>query len=101
MQEFVQIVAKSEIECGRGQNGDWERQYVIAKRLTDEGELYALECFGKRRVGRLEELQVGEVVRITFKASSHEYSGKWFTKLELLAWSRSVPVKQESTTQFD
>lgn len=82
MKQYAKVYGLTDIECGRSDNGDWERRSLIIETLTTNPQLVAIEFFGKKKVATLQGVQRGMFVEVVFSITSREYEGKWFTRCE-------------------
>ena len=48
----------------------------------DKTKNITFNVFGTEKVDMLEDTPIGSTVRVSWWPSSHEYNGKWYTKLE-------------------
>ncbi len=81
---------------GKTQKGREWKSVDFALKYTDEQnnerEL-AFNAFGEERVNTVLSAQLGTTLRIGWRPDSHEYNGRWYTKLD--AYDITVIGQQE------
>ena len=79
---LISILPKVE---GDSANGHWVRQSFVVEVL--EGNFTSNVCFdawGENSVNALAAFKTGDTVNVSFRPSSREFNGKWYTSLR--AW---------------
>lgn len=72
-------VVTSEV-VGENSNGVWVRRGIAVQPTNSEKRLY-FEFNGEDLSKRLGELKEGQMVTVRWDCESHEYGGKWYTRL--------------------
>lgn len=70
------------IESGTSQNGDWSRCQVIIITLEQNPAYVAFTVIG-RRIDKVNQFVLGDVVRIKFRMSSRKVNDRWFNDNQL------------------
>ncbi len=93
---IISILPKVE---GESANGHWVRQSFVVEVV--EGNFTSNVCFdawGENSVNALAAFKTGDAVNVSFRPSSREFNGKWYTSLR--AW-RIVSETEATQTQHD
>lgn len=67
------------VETGAGKNGEWKKQSII---LETEGQYHKKVCLSLWG-DKVESVQNGYTVEVSFDAESREYNGRWYTELRI------------------
>lgn len=85
MKLFAKVYAVEPIQHGMSENGEWVRRTVVIETLENDPKLIALDAYGERRVGWLDDLTCGQFVELTFNIEAHEHEGRWYNRVNLLS----------------
>ncbi len=92
------IVRRLGIQRGVSARGNWAKQEFILE--FQDGNYPSQACmsvWGEDKVKDLERFGDGEPVRVSFRVSSREFNGKWYT--DLRAW-RIEPAGQNDGSGY-
>ncbi len=79
------LVRKLQPQSGRSARGDWSKQeFVVEYQDGNFPTSVVLNVWGADKVAELQTLREGEMLRISFRPSSREFNGRWYT--DLRAW---------------
>lgn len=80
MRIYAKLLEILPAQDGTSQNGNpWIKQAIVVETLADDPTKICVEFLGDRKVEKLKELKVGDLVRVTFVIKSEEYMLKWYT----------------------
>lgn len=85
VKEKGKIVFMGEIQSGTSQNGNgWARQTVVLDVAGYNGTYrkIALQA-GTQQVQDLQEMQVGDLVEVSYQVTAREWQGKWYNNVDL------------------
>ena len=86
------IIRKLQVQSGSSARGDWAKQeFLVEYQDGNFPTTVVFNVWGTDKVQDLGKFQVGDQVRVSFRPSSREYNGKYYT--DLRAW-RVSPVEQ-------
>ena len=84
------IVRKMQVQSGSSARGDWAKQeFLVEYQDGNFPTTVMFNVWGTDKVQDLQRYQVGDQVKVSFRPSSREYNGKYYT--DLRAW-RVSPV---------
>ena len=85
------IIRKLQVQSGSSARGDWAKQeFLVEYQDGNFPTTVVFNVWGTDKVQDLGKFQVGDQVRVSFRPSSREYNGKYYT--DLRAW-RVSPVE--------
>ena len=69
---------------GENAAGFWSYRTLVVETIDggSKPRKVAINFFGDRRIGKLNALQVGDIVEVVFELSSREWEGRWFTDVQ-------------------
>lgn len=67
------------VETGAGKNGEWKKQSIILETEGQYPKKVCLSLWGDK----VESVQNGYTVDVSFDAESREYNGRWYTELRI------------------
>lgn len=72
-----------EIRSGISENGnEWESRLVVVDGFLGRGgKLFPIEFFGKEKVDMTRDLEIGQLVEMTFGIETRKHDGKHYVKL--------------------
>ncbi len=94
------LVRKLQPQSGRSARGEWSKQeFVVEYQDGNFPTEVVLNVWGADKVAELQSLREGEMLRISFRPSSREFNGKWYT--DLRAWriqrmDQQQPAREEA-----
>lgn len=74
------VIAVMPVISGENERGEWFRGGMVIETLDSPSTKLALSTFGKRRIDQIQQLNLGEVVVVSYSVESREYMGKWYTE---------------------
>ena len=89
------IISVLPISTGSGKNGEWKSQDAVLETSGQYPKKVAFNMFNDK----IQELNIGDEVTVSFEVESREYSGRWYTTVR--AWkiekgSACAPVQNQS-----
>ena len=79
------LVQKLAPTTGRSARGDWSKQeFVVEYQDGNFPTTVVMNVWGADKVAELARFQQGDMLRISFRPSSREFNGRWYT--DLRAW---------------
>ena len=78
------IVRKLPVQSGNSARGQWSKQEFVVE--YQDGQYPAQVCmnvWGADKVNDLGNYQVGDKVKISFKITSREFNGRWYTDIRV------------------
>ena len=80
-------------ETGQGKNGPWKKQFFIVETLEQYPKKLCFEVWGDKV--KVDNLSVGQAVKVDFDVESREWQGKWFTSIK--PWRVSLDGESGNT----
>lgn len=79
------IVRLLPVQRGTSQRGEWSKQeFIVEYQDGNFPTSVVFNVWGADKVQDLQNYQVGDTVKVSFRPSSREYSGRYYT--DLRAW---------------
>lgn len=79
------IVNKLAVQSGTSARGGWSKQeFVVEYQDGNFPTSVVFNVWGADKVQDLQRYQVGDMVKVSFRPSSREFNGRWYT--DLRAW---------------
>lgn len=79
------IVRKLQVQSGSSARGEWAKQeFLVEYQDGNFPTTVVFNVWGTDKVQDLQRFQVGDEVKVSFRPSSREYNGKFYT--DLRAW---------------
>ena len=79
------LVQKFPPTSGRSARGDWSKQeFLVEYQDGNFPTTVVMNVWGADKVADLQRFQQGDMLRISFRPSSREFNGRWYT--DLRAW---------------
>ena len=79
------IVRKMQVQSGSSARGEWAKQeFLVEYQDGNFPTTVMFDVWGADKVQDLQRYQVGDQVKISFRPSSREYNGRYYT--DLRAW---------------
>lgn len=74
------VIAVLEKRQGESARGAWEVQEYVIETLDAYPRKLHFSVFGAERIARF-NIQMGQVVNVSFDIDAREYNGRWFTSI--------------------
>lgn len=74
------IIAVLPISTGSGKNGEWKSQDAVLETSDQYPKKVAFNMFNDK----IQDLNIGDEVTVSFEVESREYNGRWYTTVR--AW---------------
>lgn len=94
------LVQKAQVQRGNGRNGAWAKQDFLVEFV--DGKFPATACFnvwGEDKVSELAQIREGEQIKVSFRISSREFNGKYYTDLRAWRIDRLGAAKPQQSQQ--
>ena len=94
------ILQKLTVQSGTSARGPWAKQdFVVEYQDGQYKEKAVLQVFGTDRVKDLENYQVGDQVKVSFKIQAREYNNRWYNDIRVWKISRQgAPAQDDGYT---
>ena len=75
------LAQKLPVQSGNSARGPWAKQEFILE--YPDGNFTAKACFTAWGQDKVQDLQVGDKVKVSFNLKSREYNGRWYNDLQI------------------
>ncbi|TAF66033.1 MAG: DUF3127 domain-containing protein [Cytophagales bacterium] len=76
------LLLKLAEQSGEGKNGTWRKQDFVIETQEQYPKKVCFSAWGDK-VKTLQDISIGEEVKVYFNVESREYNGKWYTDLKI------------------
>lgn len=81
------------MRSGVSARGEWKSQEFVIATEEQYPKMVCFQVFGEDRINSF-ALQLGEVVKVSFDISAHEYQGRFFNSINAWKVEKVMPIAQ-------
>ena len=81
------------MRSGVSARGEWKSQEFVITTEEQYPEMVCFQVFGEDKINSF-ALQIGEVVKVSFDISAHEYQGRFFNSVNAWKVEKLMPIAQ-------
>lgn len=81
------------MRSGVSARGEWKSQEFVITTEEQYPKMVCFQVFGEDRINSF-ALQLGEVVKVSFDISAHEYQGRFFNSINAWKVEKVMPIAQ-------
>ena len=81
------------MRSGVSARGEWKSQEFVITTEEQYPKMVCFQVFGEDKINSF-ALQIGEVVKVSFDISAHEYQGRYFNSINAWKVEKLMPIAQ-------
>lgn len=81
------------MRSGVSARGEWKSQEFVITTEEQYPKMVCFQVFGEDKINSF-ALQLGEVVKVSFDISAHEYQGRFFNSINAWKVEKAMPIAQ-------
>lgn len=81
------------MRSGVSARGEWKSQEFVITTEEQYPKMVCFQVFGEDKINSF-ALQIGEVVKVSFDISAHEYQGRFFNSINAWKVEKLMPIAQ-------